>query len=188
MGGFQVLQHQTPVTQMTWLALILLQLPSRLQKCVSSTQDKWPQKWLYPWVSLLILQQPIRAKLFWWLLNLSFKIGRPHYSCFSATMTSLFGYLFTPVCIPSFFFLFSFFFKLTKKRKSVHKYKIAIKKAIYHCFQPNKYLMLWVIIRFNYSQSEKDVRRWLYVQCQRINREWINFSIIFHILFEQLEK
>ena len=29
--------------------------------------------WLYPWVSLLILQQPIRAKLLWWLLNLSFK-------------------------------------------------------------------------------------------------------------------
>ena len=29
--------------------------------------------WLYPWVSLLILQQLIRAKLLWWLLSLSFK-------------------------------------------------------------------------------------------------------------------
>ena len=42
----------------------------------------------------IILQQPIRAKLFWWLLNLSFKIGRPLCSCFTAAMTSLFSSLF----------------------------------------------------------------------------------------------
>ena len=63
-----------PLARMTQLALILLQLPSRQLNCVPSTQDKWPQKWLCPWVSLLILQQPIRARLHWWLLKLSFKI------------------------------------------------------------------------------------------------------------------
>ena len=68
----------------------------------------------------IFLQQPIRAKLFWWLLNLSFKIGRPLCSCFPAAMTSLFGYLFSPVCslflFPFHSFPFSFFFsKLTKK-------------------------------------------------------------------------
>ena len=87
--------------QMIQLALILLQLPSRQLTCLS-TQDKWPQKWLYPWISLLILQQPIRARLLWWLLNFSFKIGRP----LPVSMTSLFGYLFNPVCS---FFCFVFF-------------------------------------------------------------------------------
>ena len=47
--GCRVLQHQpTPPTQMAQVALILLQLPSRQLNCVSSTQDKWPQKLLYP--------------------------------------------------------------------------------------------------------------------------------------------
>ena len=108
--GVLGLTTSDPLAQMTQLALILLQLPSWQLNC-TSTQDKWPQKWLYP---LLILQQPIRAKLFWWLLNLSFKIERPLYSCFSDTMTSLFSYLFNPVCnlffFFSFFFLFPFFF------------------------------------------------------------------------------
>ena len=74
----------------------------------------------------IILQQPIRAKLFWWLLNLSFKIGRPLYSCFFATMTSLFGYLFTPVCISSFFFIFlpPFFYTYRKKIKWNKKNKM----------------------------------------------------------------
>ena len=62
----------------------------------------------------IILQQPIRAKLYWWLLNLSFKIGRPLYSCFLATMTLFFGYLFTPVCISS---PHPFFFTYRKKKK-----------------------------------------------------------------------
>ena len=88
-----------PLAQMNKLALLLLQLPSHQLNCVSSTLDKWPQNWLYPRVPLLILQQPIRARLLWWLLKLSFKIGRPHCSCFPAAMTSLFSYLFNPVCI-----------------------------------------------------------------------------------------
>ena len=84
---------------MTQLALILLQLPSRQLTCASTEEKKMTTEMaLY-----IILQQLIRAKLFWWLLNLSFKIRRPLYSCFSDTMTSLFGYLFTPLCISSFF-------------------------------------------------------------------------------------
>ena len=92
------------LTRMTQLALILLQLPSRQLTCASTQGEKkmTTEKALY-----IILQQPIRAKLFLWLLNLSFKIGRPLYSCFSAAMTSLLGYLFTPVCISSFFLFFS---------------------------------------------------------------------------------
>ena len=51
----------------------------------------------------IILQQPIRAKLYWWLLKLFFKNREATLLCFSfATMGSLFGYLFIPVCIPSF--------------------------------------------------------------------------------------
>ena len=119
-----------PLAQMTQLALILLQLPSWQLKC-ASTQDKWPQKWHYPWVSLLVLQQPIRAKLLWWLLNLSFKIGRPLCSCFPVAMTSLFVYLFNPVCSFLFFFFFLFFFSFlffeTYKKKD---YIIQIKGMI----------------------------------------------------------
>ena len=51
----------------------------------------------------IILLQPIRAKLYWWLLNLSFKNREATLLCFFATMGSLFGYLFIPVCISSFF-------------------------------------------------------------------------------------
>ena len=130
--GVLGLATSDPLTQMTQLALILLQLPSRQLTC-ASTPDKWPRKWLDPWVSLLILQQPIRAMLLWWLLNLSFKIVRPPCSCFLAAMT-LFSYLFNPVCkfFPFSFFLFFFFFffqNLPKKIffNSVHKYKIEIK-------------------------------------------------------------
>ena len=119
---------------MTQLALILLQLSSQQLSC-ASTQNKWPQKWLHPWVSLLILQQPIRARLLWWLLQLSFKIRRPLWSCYPAAMTSLFGYLFNTVC--RFFFPFSRFFcfsspdtykkKRWNKKNYVHNYKSAIK-------------------------------------------------------------
>ena len=117
-GGGSGLAISDPLAQMAQLVLILLQLPSWQLKC-ASTQDKWPQKWHYPLVSLLVLQQPIRAKLLWWLLNLSFKIGRSLCSCFPVAMTSLFVYLFNPVC-SFFFFFFLFFFsflfsKLTKK-------------------------------------------------------------------------
>ena len=59
---------------------------------------------LHPWVWFIILQQPIRARLYWCLLKLSFKIGRPLGSCFLAAMTSLFGYLFNPLCS---FFVFT---------------------------------------------------------------------------------
>ena len=65
----------------------------------------------------IILQQPIRAKLYWWLLNLSFKNREATLLCFFATMGSLFGYLFIPVCIPSSppFFWFNFYLKKEKK-------------------------------------------------------------------------
>ena len=119
-GGWEAdLATPDPLAQMTQLALILLQLPSWQLTCVSSIQDKWLQKWLSPWVSLLILQQPIRVRLLWWLLNLSFNTGRPLCSCFPATRTSFFGYLFNPVCS-----FFSFFFFQTYKKKKVIKKKI----------------------------------------------------------------
>ena len=80
----------------------------------------------------IILQQPIRAKVFGWLLNLSFKIGRPLYSCFSAAMTSLFGYLFTLVCISSLFLLSTLiFFNLRKKNKNKNKKSLYIRTHIY---------------------------------------------------------
>ena len=80
--GVSGLATSDPLTQMVQFALILRQFPSRQLNCVSSTQDKWLQKWLYPWVSLLILQQPITGRLLWWLQKLSFNIGRPLCSCF----------------------------------------------------------------------------------------------------------
>ena len=45
-GGGSDLTTSDPLAQMTQLALILLQLPSWQLNC-PSTQDKWPQKWLY---------------------------------------------------------------------------------------------------------------------------------------------
>ena len=65
---------------MTQLALILLQLWSRQLTC-AFTQGK---KMTTEMALYIILQQPIRAKLFWWLLNLSFKNRE-------ATLLLLFG-------------------------------------------------------------------------------------------------
>ena len=50
--GVSGLTTSDSLAQMTQLTLILLQLPSQQINC-ASTQDKWPQKWLYPRVSLL---------------------------------------------------------------------------------------------------------------------------------------
>ena len=50
---------------------------------------------LFMGITFKFWQQPIRAWLLWWLLRISFKIEKP--LC-SATMTSLFGYLFNPIC------------------------------------------------------------------------------------------
>ena len=60
--GFRVLQHQTPSPK--WPNL--LQLPS-WQLTWTSTQRK---KMTTEMALYIILQQPIRAKLNWWLLNL----------------------------------------------------------------------------------------------------------------------
>ena len=96
-GGVSGLATSDPLTQMIQLALILLQLPSRRLTCTSRQAEKMTrEKDLY-----IILQQPIRAKLYRWLLNLSFKNREASLLCFFATMTSIFGYLFTPVFISS---------------------------------------------------------------------------------------
>ena len=61
----------------------------------------------------IILHQSIRAKLYRLLLNLSFKNREATLLCFFAT-----GYLFTPVCISSFFIYFFPFFNTYKKKKN----------------------------------------------------------------------
>ena len=105
--GVSGLATSEPLTQMTQLALILLQLPSRQLTCASTQREK---KMTTEKARYIILQQPIRAKLYWWLLNLSFKSREATLLCFFATMTSLFGYPFTPVCIsfspPPFFYTY----------------------------------------------------------------------------------
>ena len=58
--GVSGLATSDPLTQMTQLALMLLQLPSRHLICVS-TQEK---KMTAEMALFIILQQPIRAKLF----------------------------------------------------------------------------------------------------------------------------
>ena len=122
--GVSGLATSDSLAQMTQLAVILRKLPFRQLNCTSSTQDKWQQKCLYPWVSLLILQQPIRVRLLWWLLKLWFKIGRPLCSCFPAAMTSLFGYLFNSVYSHSFSFLTFFFFFFSFTVSSISKRNI----------------------------------------------------------------
>ena len=76
----------------------------------------------------IILQQPIRAKLYWWLLNLSFKNREATLLRFFATMGSLFGYLLIPVCIPSFFFKLIFYLK---KEKKIYIYLVAFDSYIF---------------------------------------------------------
>ena len=105
--GISGLATSDPLTQMTQLALILLQLPSRQLTCASTQGEKNDHRK----GSIYNLQQPIRAKLYWWLLNLSFKNREATLLCFFAAMTSLFGYLFTPVCIsssPAFIFFYTY--------------------------------------------------------------------------------
>ena len=115
--GVSGLATSDPLTQITQSALMLLQLPSR-QLTGASTQEKMTTEMaLY-----IILQQPIRAKLFWWPLNLSFKNRE-------ATLLLLFGCndvvirLFVHSGMYSFLFLsfplsfyFSFFLNLQKKK------------------------------------------------------------------------
>ena len=45
--GVSGLATSDPLTQMTQLALMLLQLPSRQLTCASTQEKKWQQKWLY---------------------------------------------------------------------------------------------------------------------------------------------
>ena len=105
--GVSGLATSDPLTQMTQLALIL---PTTPISAANLRIRKWTKKKMITEKALyIILQQPIRAKLFRWLLNLSFKIERPLCSCLVARMTSLFGYLLTPICISSFLFSPPFF-------------------------------------------------------------------------------
>ena len=70
----------------------------------------------------IILQQPIRAKLYWWLLNLSFKNREATLLCFFATMGSLFR-LFVHSGMYS--FLSPLFFRLIfylKKKKNLYEF------------------------------------------------------------------
>ena len=99
-GGFRVFQHQTPSPKWpSWHRSNSNSHPGSQSAHPHKEKKKMTtEKALY-----IILQQPIRAKLYWRLLNLSFKNREATLLCFFATMWSLFGYLFIPVCIPSFF-------------------------------------------------------------------------------------
>ena len=80
MEGFRVLQHQTshpndPVgIDVTPTPILAANL------CIHTRKKMTTEMALY-----IILQQPIRAKLYWWLLNLSFKN-------WEATLLLLFGH------------------------------------------------------------------------------------------------
>ena len=100
-GGFRVFQHQTPSPKLpSWHRSNSNSHPGSqpTHPHKEKTKKMTTEKALY-----IILQQPITAKLYWWLLKLFFKNREATLLCFFfATMGSLFGYLFIPVCIPSF--------------------------------------------------------------------------------------
>ena len=108
LGSGGCLATSDPLAQMTQLALILCQLPFWQLNCVSFTQGKWLQKWLYLWVSLLNFGNSQSELGFFddcWSFPL--KLGGHFALVFPAAMTSLFGYLFNPVCFSFVFFLSS---------------------------------------------------------------------------------
>ena len=98
-SGGAGLATSDPLAQMTQLALILRQLPSRQLNFVSFTQDKWLQKWFYFWVSLLNFgNSQSEFDFFDDCWNFLLKL-RGHFALvFPAGMTLLFSYLFNPVC------------------------------------------------------------------------------------------
>ena len=68
-GGFRVLQHQTPPHPNDSVGIDFIPTPIPAANLRIHTRKKMTAEMaLY-----IILQQPIRTKLFWWLLNLSFK-------------------------------------------------------------------------------------------------------------------
>ena len=120
-GEFRVFQHQTPSPKWpSWHRSNSNSHPGSQPAHPHKEKRKMTsEKALY-----IILQQPIRAKLYWWLLNLSFKNRVATLLCFFATMGSLFGYLFIPVCIPSFpppFFKINFYLKKENFLKKLNK-------------------------------------------------------------------
>ena len=120
--GISGLPTSVPFAQMTQLALIFRQLPSRQLTCVSFTQGKWLQKWFYLCnITFEFWQQPIKAWLLWWLLKFSFKIGRPLCSCFPYHD----DVEYSPICM--YFFFPSRSFLTTYNKNIVHEYKIANK-------------------------------------------------------------
>ena len=85
--GVSDLATSDSLTQMTQLGLILPQLPSRQLTCASTQGEKNDlRKGSISAFLYIILQQPIRAKLYWWLLNLSFK-NREATSLYNNSMT-----------------------------------------------------------------------------------------------------
>ena len=121
-GGVRVLQHQTH-SQMTQLALILLQLPSRQLNC-KSTQDKWPQKWLYHFKFCNSQSEPGSSNDYWIFPLKSgghFALAfRPWWRRYSAICSIRYvGFFLFCFLFLFFSFSFSFYFpppKLTKKK------------------------------------------------------------------------
>ena len=100
-GGFRVLQHQTPSPKWpSWNRSNSNSHPgSQPAHPHKEKKKKTTEKALY-----IILQQPIRAKLYWWLLNLSFKNQE-------ATLLLLFGHNDIRLFVYSGMYFFLFYLK-----------------------------------------------------------------------------
>ena len=107
-----------PFAQMTQLALMLLQLPSRQLTC-TSTQEKKKKKMTTEKALYIILQQPIRAKLYWWLLNLFFKNRETTWLLLLGRNDVIRPFVHFGMYSPPFSFFFS---KLTEKKKKKKKF------------------------------------------------------------------
>ena len=87
-GGFRVFQHQTPSPKWpSWHRSNSNSHPD--SQLAHPHKEKTKKKMTTEKALYIILQQPIRAKLYWWLLNLFFKNREATLLCVFVTMTSL---------------------------------------------------------------------------------------------------
>ena len=124
-GGFRVFQHQTPSPKWpSWHRSNSNSHPG--SQPAHPHKEKTKKKMTTEKALYIILQRPIRAKLYWWLLKLFFKNREATLLCFffllqwgRYSVICSFRYVFLP---PPPFFKINFYLK--KKLKNLNKKKI----------------------------------------------------------------
>ena len=112
-GGFRVFQHQTPSPKWpSWHRSNSNSHPG--SQPAHPHKEKTKRKMTTEKALYIILQRPIRAKLYWWLLNLFFKNREATllcFFCYNGVVIRLFVHSGMYSFLPPPFFLINFYLK-----------------------------------------------------------------------------